>query len=282
MPVEPWERQPFKQPAPVPTCPQYAESGCCTMDQNLLLMVNFLSIQSAFANIDNGGCPACAYNAEAFWCAYTCSPDQDKFLSIVGVEMVPDPTRGGEITEVLHTRVQIQPNFTCAVYGACDKVKTVTETSAMSNAEGFFAYQGQYEAIQHGAYIDFDYVDSEDAITAAPYSCCNWPLDRANPQLGNSSCPCAYCGGMCSGGECAGSGGGDGGIELGELDTPWYFGFQGASTGGVWGAAGVLIITISWWRWRFSGSGKDDDDTSSQSSRGSSRGPSPYVALPSK
>lgn len=66
VPTEPWERTPFALNGLVPPaliqCPQYANRGCCTVDQNELLMVNFLAIQSAFANVQNGGCPACAQN----------------------------------------------------------------------------------------------------------------------------------------------------------------------------------------------------------------------------
>jgi hypothetical protein len=266
VPVEPWETEPFPQPAPNPTCPQYAASGCCTSEQNLLLMVNFLSIQSAFANIDNGGCPACAYNVEAFWCEYSCSPDQDTFLSIIGVADVPDPTRGGELTEVLQTRIVAHRNYTCAAYGSCDKVAKVTETSAMSNAEGFFAYQGQYEAIQHGAFIDFQFVDDTDprapaAMNPPPYSCCSWPLDKTKPAGGNASCPCAYCGGMCAGGTCAGAGAAPDGItDLGVVVTPWYNGIVPATIGGVWGGVVAVVATTTWWRWWRRGRRADGGD----------------------
>lgn len=257
VPVEPWEREPFKQPDPRPTCPQYADYGCCTEQQNQLLMVNFLSIQSAFANIANGGCPACALNVEEFWCAYSCSPNQDQFLSIIGVATVPDPTRGGLPTEVLKTSVRIDRNFTCASYTACQDVKTVKETSTMSTAEGFFAYQGQYEAIQHGAYIDFEYIDEpftplnvNTTVHPPTYSCCSYPNDVTNLTKGNTSCPCAYCSGMCNGGKCSGSGDNsvDGITNLGEITAPWYNGIEPGTIGGVWGALVFVIITVTWWR----------------------------------
>ena len=257
VPVEPWETEPFKQPDSKPTCPQYADYGCCTEQQNQLLMVNFLSIQSAFANIANGGCPACALNVEEFWCAYSCSPNQDQLLSIIGVANMPDPTRGGQMTEVLQTSVRINRNFTCAAYTACQDVKTVKETSTMSTAEGFFAYQGQYEAIQHGAYILLDYIDdpitpenTNSTIHPPTYSCCNFPNDVTNASKGNTSCPCAYCSGMCNGGQCSGSGDNtvDGITNLGEVTAPWYSGIEVGTIGGVWGSLLAVVITVTWWR----------------------------------
>jgi hypothetical protein len=294
VPVEPWETKPFNITGKL-TCPQYASGGCCTEQQNTLLFVNFLSIKSAFAEQANGGCPACAQNAFLFWCAYTCSPDQDKIVTVVGVENVPDPTRAGEITEVLHTSVAVHPNFTCSTYESCERVKTVTLTSAMSNAEGFFAYQGQYEAIQHGAYIDFEYTkENPYAINPTPFSCCNF-VDADNPQLGNQSCPCAYCKGMCSGDAgCPGAGqGGAGGTTLGEVTTTWATGFAGDVAGGVWGAALVLGLSVTWWRWRSDKRAAEERRKGRERERGggaaapkfSAAGAgraSDYLALPSK
>lgn len=43
---------------------------------------------------------------EAFWCAFTCSPDQDKFIKVLGNTVMPDPTRKGEPTLVLQSEVR--------------------------------------------------------------------------------------------------------------------------------------------------------------------------------
>jgi hypothetical protein len=185
------------------------------------------------------------------------------------------------MTEVLHTSVDVHPNFTCGTYGSCERVKTVTETSAMSNAEGFFAYQGQYEAIQHGAYIDFRYTkENPNAINPDTFSCCNF-VDADKPQLGNQSCPCAYCQGMCSGdGSCVGGsgagggsgGGGNSGSTLGELDTPWYNGFVGSTSGGVWAAAVAVGGTVVWWHRRGDSKAREERRAARRKSGGSGGG----------
>lgn len=108
-------------------------------------------------------------------------------------------------------------------------------------------------------------------------SCCNFYVDPKTPSKGNSSCPCAYCKGMCNGGQCAGSGssggGGDADSGLGEVTTPWYNGFDAAVTGGTWGAAILVVITMTWWR-RYGQSivEKVTGQGASSSSRGSDGG----------
>jgi hypothetical protein len=87
---------PYIQPFPLDygklQCPQYEAAGCCVATQNLLLNINFAAINFAFANLEAGGCPACAQNVRNFWCQYTCAPDQDSFAVVLGPANVTDPT----------------------------------------------------------------------------------------------------------------------------------------------------------------------------------------------
>ena len=166
-PVGPNETLPFALPGqPFYACPQFQGSTCCTAQQNRLLYVNLLQIQALFGDERDGGCPGCYFNMHNFWCEYTCFPRQADFVSVLGAANVTDPENPGRLVEVLRTEVRLARDFGCDLYSSCQSVKSVTETSAMSNAEGFFAYQGQYEAIQHGAFIEFD----------------------LNPAQGNASC----------------------------------------------------------------------------------------------
>jgi hypothetical protein len=112
----------------------------------------------------------------------------------------------------------------------------------MSNAEGFFNYQGEYEAIEHGAFIEFDLnSESPTALNPRTYSCCNFPVDFTNASLGNMSCPCAYCKGMCPGNACAGSSATA--STLGQGNFQWYTGVNLITIGASWGGV-ILAITF--------------------------------------
>jgi hypothetical protein len=244
---------PYNQTAPFPmyqwprgspfvACPQYFDLGCCTPTQSQLLYVNLLLLQSQFGTVAGGGCPACFENMRNFYCEYTCSPRQAEFVAVLGPSNVSDPETG-RVFEVLRTRVGIAHDFSCAAFGACEGVSAVQKVSAMSNAEGFFAYQGQYEAIQHGAFIEFDLDSALPRPLAVPaHSCCNFPSDFANNQSANTSCPCAYCKGMCSGGTCAGGAAGGAAAAPGSALPSWYNGLQPSTIGGVWGAVAAAIV----------------------------------------
>lgn len=227
---------------PVRACPQFDE-GCCSLQQNLLLYASLLQEKPLFGNLADGGCPACYQNMQNFWCSYTCGPNQSDYLTIIGAENITSP-ENGETYEVLRTRVSVNKAFACNTYSSCESVKSVTQTSAMSNAEGFFNYQGEYEAIQHGAFIEFD-LDSQSptALNPPTYSCCSFPVDFNNASLGNTSCPCAYCKGMCPGNDCAGASGGGAGSNQASL--PWYNGVNVVTICGAWGGV-IGAILIDW------------------------------------
>jgi len=262
-PTNPNETTPFANPGRA--CPQYKAAGCCTPQQDLLLYANLMQIEAQFGVVRGGGCPGCFYNLRSFWCEYTCSPRQSEFVSVLGVSNMVDPTEPSRSFDVLTTRVALQRSFACGIFDSCERVKPVQELSAMNSAEGFFAYQGQTEAIQHGAFIEFELDSPAGGDTAPPpmhaplFSCCSFPdVDPAGPpwapagvnSTGNSSCPCSYCKGMCAGGQCGGTGGnggsgsgeGDGGNDDAYGPPPvWYNGVDPVLIGSVWGAVAVVV-----------------------------------------
>ena len=84
-------------------------------------------------------------------------------------------------------------------------------------------------------------------------SCCSFPaVDPAGPPWApltnstvNASCPCAYCKGMCPGGQCGGGEGAGAGTGDGSAygaDLPWWNGLDPVLIGAVWGAVAAFAI----------------------------------------
>ena len=111
---------------------------------------------TAFGNPQTGGCPACAYNVEQFWCTATCSPHQSDFIRANGYENVTnpeDPT--GPLKQVLKLSMRMSKSYACSVYAQCaatNKAKLLDTTT-----EGFFQYQGKTQGIPKGVWYSFDY-----------------------------------------------------------------------------------------------------------------------------
>ena len=63
-----------------------------------------------------------------FWCHYTCSPRQSKFIS-------PDKkinyTLDGITYEVLNLTMYVHPKLACEIYKSCQKTQKVSLTSAL-------------------------------------------------------------------------------------------------------------------------------------------------------
>src|SRR5690349_19402715 len=72
--------QPFKlADDPKVVCKEFiGKDSCCTPDQNVLLLSNFIALDAIF-NTNVGGCDICTINLKRLWCYFTCSPDQHKF-----------------------------------------------------------------------------------------------------------------------------------------------------------------------------------------------------------
>lgn len=60
-------------------CPEYANLGCCTPDQNHLLVTK-MWLLNATMGIPPSGCPACVETLRRLFCTYTCSPRQGAYI----------------------------------------------------------------------------------------------------------------------------------------------------------------------------------------------------------
>jgi hypothetical protein len=198
-PVSP-PSQPFSlPPSPTLSCPQYnSTGGCCTAQQNLLLYVNFLAVDAAFGNCANGGCPSCLANIEALWCAVVCSPEQDQFVTPIGNKVVVDPTRGVNVT-VLELAVRVNRTLADEVFASCARTRTVNETAALNTTEGFFDYQGQYEAIQHGLFVNTTFTGGgEDSLNFGAVGCSAEASMGEGEEGPTVPCPTATCNASCA------------------------------------------------------------------------------------
>lgn len=171
LPVSP-PSAPYPLPSPrsFTACPQYAASGCCSSVQNLLLYVNFLSYTAAFGECQNGGCPACLANVEAFFCSFWCSPEQDSFLQVLGNAVVPDPTRGGQNASVLELALRFKSTLADSVQASCARTRTVNNTLAMQTTDGFFTFLTSYEAIGHGYLANITYTEPTDPTPSLDFN----------------------------------------------------------------------------------------------------------------
>jgi len=112
-------------------CPQYTASTCCTAAQDKALQTNFALIYTGFELL--GGNAACVANIEAFWCAYTCAPDQARFIAVRGLENMTDPINGGIVT-VLHTAMTIDSVFACGIFESC-RLTFTSELASFTTCE---------------------------------------------------------------------------------------------------------------------------------------------------
>jgi len=138
---------------------------------------------------------------------------------------------------------------------------------SLRTCENFFSYQAS-QAITHGAFSTFTYVEANDTAGMAAamdqplYDCCSVPVDFTNSSFGNTTSPCAYCGGMCpgssdvcyttGGGPNQAGGGGSGANATGAaIDVVTLQAFYGAQWGtiiGVYAAIGVLTAAYQLWQ----------------------------------
>lgn len=154
-------------------------------------MCLWVCADAAFAG-GSGGCAACAQNLKKFWCDFTCAPNQAEFLHPVGLENVTDPNNGVETT-VLNMVLDINPDFSCAVFDSCKDTQHVRSLQTMKTCNGFLDYQGQYEAIPRGNYIQFNYTDAPLAMDFPPAQCSNF----TNSTGQQDSCACSSCAASC-------------------------------------------------------------------------------------
>jgi Niemann-Pick C1 N terminus len=196
-----YDPTPYNFPDTPLQCPEYANSSCCNDYQNRALQFNFQLIGATFGSAA-GGNGACVANMKNLWCAFTCAPDQSRFIQTNGYANM---SSSGIIYEVLLTTYNLDKNWACGVFESC-KDTSIAELAGFASCEQFLDYQ-MTESISRGSYSNFVFHEpgtDNDSMAMPLYDCCSYPdnLDNSSiplNQVTNVSTPCAYCSGMCGG-----------------------------------------------------------------------------------
>lgn len=222
-------------------CPQYSSSACCNPTQISQLQTSALLLNVAFNLV--GGCTACYANLMEFWCAFTCSPEQHKFMEVMEIQNVTQQGFFGPVTfPVRHIEMLMDAFWSCSVTASCSDTDFFKEDSNLQICESMWNFFGSgAQALQHGTNITFSYVKAQasagpvvataqgragrhaeahqpDTIPPLPsgvptldvplsrpwYSCCSFPINMSDPSAGNTSCPCSACSGVCGTNACYG------------------------------------------------------------------------------
>ena len=242
-------------------CPQYSSSTCCNSFQNDALKTNFFLLEVGFGP-SLGGNNACVANVEALWCAFSCSPDQGRFVAPAGYANMTDPINPKNIVEVLRTVLTVDATWACGIWESC-RLTFTSELASFTTCEQFLEYQVA-EAVSKGSYTTFAYAPRDApraaALSAPLFDCCSYPAALDTPgAAGNVTAPCAYCGGSCGDGSCytgvmpAGGAGAANATPAGDVtahdDSP-FTGFQVVPLAVEWSLllAGSLLVlgTRAW------------------------------------
>ena len=131
-------------------------------------------------------CAACVNNLKEFWCQFTCAPNQADFLHPIALVNVTDPSTKVNTT-ALQMTLDITPDLACGVFDSCKGTTKCRSVQTMKTCNGFLDYQGQYEAIGRGNYIQFNYTAADTAMNFPPQDCSNF----TNSDGTHSSCSCS-------------------------------------------------------------------------------------------
>ena len=137
-------------------------------------------------------CAACVNNLKEFWCQFTCAPNQADFLHPIALVNVTDPSTKVNTT-ALQMTLDITPDLACGVFDSCKGTTKCRSVQTMKTCNGFLDYQGQYEAIGRGNYIQFNYTAADTAMNFPPQDCSNF----TNSDGTHSSCSCSSCQATC-------------------------------------------------------------------------------------
>lgn len=186
---------PIDYPGPY-ACPLFlGQNVCCSHNQNLSLKSKNLLIDRTFGHLA-GGCDICAANLKLLWCYFTCSPNQDKFVSAGKQVKVPSLISSNQDIEVLLLNFTVTKELSCSLYESCKKCPNITEISAMQSPEGFLQFQG-YEGMPIDlTWTTFYFSESDNALSLklAP---CN--LDTASLHgYSVAPCKCSNCEKSCA------------------------------------------------------------------------------------
>ena len=186
---------------------EYAQGPvCCTLDQVKTLRENFQSAENLISS-----CPACRNNFRSFFCAFTCSPDQARFLNVTSTQV----SRTGEIA-VKSVDFHVGEQFGKGFFDSCKDVQIgATNGYAMDllgggakNYSSFLMYMGDEKDIGSPFQINFPLTtppgstpldptprNCADNDLASRCTCIDCPdicptLPYVPPPNGGPSCPC--------------------------------------------------------------------------------------------
>jgi len=237
-------------------CPAYANASCCNSIQNDALNQNFLTLASAYGS-DAQGNGACVANIEAMWCAFTCAPDQGRFVDTTGNATMPPPF--GLPHEVLLTTYHIARDWACGIFESC-RLTPLVSMFGLADCNAFLEFFSD-QAIPSGSYTTFTLTDAADprAESRPLYDCCSYPSSLDNStQPGNISSIPTSCAGLSGGADvCYTTGRAaspianatsdwPAGNAVADDDTPVLFGFEWLPVAALYGllAAGSAAILL--------------------------------------
>ena len=170
------------------------QDTCCTPFQMQQLLKNFEVIESIFGG--DGGCDACVVNLKRFWCYFTCSPEQARFIKLGNLT---NYTIDGTVWTLRDINFSITDETNCDLFHSCQKTKFVAQVPSMGNAIGFTNFQGINAYSKTPVYISMQ-IDNENGLS---YD--NDPCNIVVPANGdirgyanNSNCSCNSCKDNCN------------------------------------------------------------------------------------
>ncbi|KAL0478588.1 Niemann-Pick type C-related protein [Acrasis kona] len=149
---------------------------CCNEDQVNTLAINFKKIDLLLWH-----CSSCQNNFKKMWCDFTCSPDQQSFVSVS--EMQTEPGMEDFIATV---KFNVALDWEKEFWDSCKKNK-IGSTSISDTYAGSVRnmLQGMVDAQKPTPYITYTYSESDKVGYSADVEGCQ------------DACLCAYCDSAC-------------------------------------------------------------------------------------
>lgn len=155
---------------------------------------------------------------------------------------VTDPVSHTPDVTVLEMTMDVSTSFACEFYDSCKNTLDARITETMHTCDGFLDYQGQYQAIGRGNYINFNYTNSPTALQFDADKCTNFTDQTTGEQ---ASCPCGSCAASCA--SARDTSGLERLNELASIDP--LHGADWLAIGIVYGSIFVLSAALVFYRW---------------------------------
>lgn len=178
-----------------PACPNYVgKEACCNNNQMKLMATRFFLLNSTFG--PPTGCTICSANMQAFWCEFTCSPNQADFMAVGNLTKY----NGNTYRDIY---INVGSSSICELWGSCSKVPAVTEEAGMSTPIGFINFQAEQGAPISKTMIHATAkVDGSDTLSME-FNPCNSSFPGGKDDKGftlGENCECNTCQLSCASG----------------------------------------------------------------------------------